>query len=87
MYMERYIRNQLTSLFKDIIQQKCELEKQMIQNTLSLAAILPDESAYRIMKSPGYMAVRKGKTHHKVHPHRSITYENKHLSHRTTYYI
>ena len=63
-YVERYMRNQLTSLYKDIIVQKCELEKQVIQNTLSLAAILPDEFAYRIMKSPGYMAVTAGEGIH-----------------------
>ncbi|XP_050452326.1 uncharacterized protein LOC126851966 isoform X2 [Cataglyphis hispanica] len=65
-YVERYIRNQITTLYKDIIMQKCELEKQVIQNTLSLAAILPDEFAYRIMKSPGYMAVTSGEGIHIV---------------------
>lgn len=58
------MRNQITSLYHDIILQKCELEKQVIQNTLSLATILPDEFAYRLMKSPGYMAVTAGEAIH-----------------------
>lgn len=65
-YVEKHIRNQITTLYQDIIQQKCELEKQVIQNTLSLAAILPDEFAYRLMKSPGYMAVTAGEAIHIV---------------------
>lgn len=63
-YVERHMRNQITSLYHDIILQKCELEKQVIQNTLSLATILPDEFAYRLMKSPGYMAVTAGEAIH-----------------------
>jgi len=65
-YVERHVRNQLTSLYRDIILQKCELEKQVIQNTLSLAAILPDEFAYRLMKVPGYMAVMAGEAIHVI---------------------
>ncbi|XP_070166149.1 uncharacterized protein [Polyergus mexicanus] len=63
-YVEKYIRNQITSLYRDFITQKCELEKQVIENTLSLAAMQPDEFAYRMMKSPGYMAVTAGKSIH-----------------------
>lgn len=63
-YMLKNIRNQITSLYKDIIMQKCELEKQVIQNTLSLAAILFDEFAYRLMKTSEYMAVTDGEGSH-----------------------
>ncbi|XP_067210243.1 uncharacterized protein [Linepithema humile] len=65
-YVERHIRNQITSLYQDIILQKCELEKQVIQNTLSLATILPDEFAFRLMKMPGYMAVTAGEAIHVI---------------------
>ncbi|KMQ92400.1 hypothetical protein RF55_7621 [Lasius niger] len=65
-YVERYIRDQITTLYQDIIMQKCELEKQVIQNTLSLASLLPDEFAYRLMKSPGYMAVTAGEGIHVI---------------------
>lgn len=50
-YMERHMRSQINTLYQDVIMQRCELEKQVIQNTLSLATILPDEFAYRLMKS------------------------------------
>lgn len=51
-YVEKYMRNQITSLYKDIITQKFEFEKQVIQNTLSFV-VLPDEFAYRIIKMSG----------------------------------
>lgn len=56
----------MTALYNDIIQQKCELERQVLQNTLSLATLLPDEFAFRLMKSPGYMAVAAGEVIHVV---------------------
>lgn len=65
-YVERHIRNQITTLYQDIILQKCELEKQVIQNMLSLATILPDEFAFRLMKMPGYMAVAAGEAIHVI---------------------
>lgn len=58
------MRSQITSLYRDIITQKCELKKQVIQNTLSLAAIQSEEFAYRMMKSPGYMVVTSGEGIH-----------------------
>lgn len=42
-YVEKHIRNQMTALYHDIVTQKCELERQVLQNTLSLATLLPDE--------------------------------------------
>jgi len=46
-YVEKHIRNQMTIFYHDMIQ-KCELERQVLQNTLSIAALLPDEFAYQI---------------------------------------
>jgi hypothetical protein len=39
------------------MEQKCALERQILQNALSLASIAPDEMASRIMKALGYTAV------------------------------
>jgi len=39
------------------MEQKCTLEKQILQNALSLASIAPDEMAFRMIKTPGYTAV------------------------------
>jgi len=35
-------------------------------NTLSFAALLPDEFAYRLMKGPGFMTVIAGETIHVI---------------------
>lgn len=59
-YVEKHIRHQMISLYHNVMQQKCELEKQVIANALSYATLQPDEFAYRLMKGPGYMAVTAG---------------------------
>lgn len=59
-YVEKHIRHQMISLYHNVMQQKCELERQVITNALSFAALQPDEFAYRLMKGPGYMAVTAG---------------------------
>lgn len=59
-YVEKHIRHQMTSLYHNVMQQKCELERQVITNALSFATLQPDEFAYRLMKGPGYMAVTTG---------------------------
>jgi len=65
-YVEKHIKTQLTQLYKDIMEQKCALERQILQNALTLASIAPDEMAYRIMKEPGYTAVTNGEVIHIV---------------------
>ncbi|KYM96840.1 hypothetical protein ALC62_12491 [Cyphomyrmex costatus] len=37
-YVERHIKTQLTQLYRDIMEQKCALEKQVLQNALTLAS-------------------------------------------------
>lgn len=59
-YVEKHIRQQMISLYHNVMQQKCELERQVITNTLSFATLQPDEFAYRLMKGPGYMASTAG---------------------------
>lgn len=65
-YVEKHIRRQMTSLYYNVVQQRCELEKQVLKNTLSFATIQPDEFAYRLMKGPGFMAVTAGEAVHIV---------------------
>lgn len=65
-YVEKHIRTQLTQLYRDLMIQKCALEKQVLQNALSLYSIAPDEMAFRIMKSPGYTAVAAGEVIHLI---------------------
>lgn len=59
-YTERHIRKQITALHKDIMLQKCELERQLLYSQLSIARIAPIEFAYMREKQPGYTALTEG---------------------------
>ncbi|XP_077279178.1 uncharacterized protein LOC143906797 [Temnothorax americanus] len=63
-YVERHIRTQMNRLYTDVLKQRCNLERQVMKNALSLAMHAPDDFAYQIMKGPGYMAVISGKVVH-----------------------
>jgi len=73
------------------MEQKCALEKQILQNALSLSSIAPDKMAFQIMKTPGYTAVTTGEVIHLIkcmpvdcrirqntecHNELSVTYQN-----------
>lgn len=51
-------------MYHDILIQRCNLERQVLQNALSIARKSPDEFAYNIMKGPGYMALLAGEVAH-----------------------
>jgi len=61
-YIEKHVKQQMTSLYNNVILQKCELERQVITavNALSFATFQKDKFAYRLMKGPGYMAITTG---------------------------
>jgi hypothetical protein len=65
-YVEKHIKTQLSRLYQDIMEQKCVLERQILQNALLLASIAPDKMASRIMKAPGYTAVTAGEVIHLI---------------------
>jgi len=46
--------------------QKCTLEKQILQNALSLSNIALDEIAHRIMKAPEYTTITAGEVIHLI---------------------
>jgi hypothetical protein len=48
------------------MEQKCALEKQILQNALSFSSTAPDEMAFPIMKTPGYTAVTAGEVIHLI---------------------
>lgn len=48
------------------MEQKCVLKRQILQHVLSLASIVSDEIAYRIMKTPGYIAIITGEAMHLI---------------------
>jgi hypothetical protein len=65
-YVEKHIKTQLSRLYQDIMEQKCALERQILQNALSLTSIASDEMASKIMKAPGYTAVTAGEVIHLI---------------------
>lgn len=65
-YVEKHLKTQLTQLYKDLMEQKCTLERQVLLNALSLYSIAPDEMAFRIMKAPGFTAIAAGEVIHLI---------------------
>ncbi|CAD6223579.1 GSCOCG00013004001-RA-CDS, partial [Cotesia congregata] len=49
-YVEKYLRSQVQSLYLDVIKKRCMLEKEVLKNSLSIAATQPDEFAFRYME-------------------------------------
>jgi len=52
-YVEKHIRTQINYLYRDVLKQHYNLERQVMKNALSLAIHSPNEFAYQIMKKPG----------------------------------
>ena len=65
-FVEKYIRNEMKYLYRDALYQRCNLERQTLRNALAIATRAPDEFAFHLMKSPGYMAVVAGEVVHRV---------------------
>ncbi|XP_015120589.1 uncharacterized protein LOC107043557 [Diachasma alloeum] len=65
-YVERYIRSQVHGLYRDVLRHQCNLEREILRNSLAIASTMPDEFAFRFMKGPGYMAVLAGEVIHLV---------------------
>lgn len=63
-YVEKHVRTQMKNLYRDALLQRCNLERQSLKNSLSIATNNPDEFAYHLMKGPGYMAVVAGEVVH-----------------------
>lgn len=66
LYIEKHIRTQIKNLYRDVLLQKCNLERQTLKNSLSIAMHSPDEFAYDFMKKAGYMAVVAGEVIHLI---------------------
>ena len=65
-YVEKHVRTQIKYLYRDIVYQRCNLERQTLKNALAIATQAPDEFAFHLMKGPGYMAVVAGEVVHIV---------------------
>lgn len=56
-YLEKHVRTQIKDLDRDAFLQRCNLERQFLKNSLSIATHSPDEFAYHLMRGPRYMAI------------------------------
>ena len=54
----------MNKLYRDLLMQKCELEKDVIRNTLSLAVSSPEMSGYLLTKKPGSLVFLAGEAFH-----------------------
>jgi hypothetical protein len=63
-YVERHLRTQIREIYHDLLTHRCELERQVLENALSISTQAPDEFAYRLMRGPGYMAMIAGEAVH-----------------------
>ena len=53
-------------MYNRMVENRCNLEREVIKNSLSIAVISPDEFAYSLIKGPGYMSVVAGEVVHVV---------------------
>lgn len=63
-HVEKHMKGQMESLYKDIITQKCNLEREMLATQLAIAGINPSEFATLLMKGPGHTATLAGEVIH-----------------------
>lgn len=59
-YVERHIRTQMETLYYELNHQRCQLERKVLRNLLSIALVKPDEFAYNLIEGPGHIAVITG---------------------------
>lgn len=59
-YTERHIRSQVEQLYANLLQKKCELERETLQTRLLIAPHYPAEFALWFTKEQGYMVVPRG---------------------------
>ena len=59
-YVEKQLKRHLNTLYRDVIEKRCNLERKVIANTLSIGAQKPDEFALRLKGRPGYIGILGG---------------------------
>ena len=59
-YVEKRIRRHFNSLYRDVLEKRCNLERKVLGNTLSIVAQNPDEFALRLKGRPGYIGIVAG---------------------------
>ncbi|QPB73972.1 nucleoprotein [Hymenopteran chu-related virus OKIAV147] len=63
-YLERHFSTEVTQMYNIVREQRCELERKMLEHSTMLAMLAPDEFAMTIMKRPGFIAYQAGEQLH-----------------------
>ncbi|CAB0035514.1 unnamed protein product [Trichogramma brassicae] len=63
-YVEKHLKGQIKQMYQNIMKSKCDLERRVIENALSIAAMAPAEAGHKIMKEEGYLAISAGESLH-----------------------
>ena len=56
-YVEKYIKTQMRNMYRVVLLQRYNLERETLENALAIAPQAPDEYAFNLMKGPRYMTV------------------------------
>lgn len=65
-YLARHVGNQFGEMYKDILTQRCQLERRVLQDSLVQVYERPDIFADAVMREPGHMAYTAGEVAHIV---------------------
>nr|QQP18730.2 putative glycoprotein [Soybean thrips chu-like virus 3] len=79
-YLARHVQTQFREMYKDVVLQRCRLERRVIENSLLHIREHPDLVAMIIMKAPGYVAIQAGEAAHLM-PCEPITCQLRHVDH------
>ena len=86
LYVEKHMKKTLEDLYRDIMEQKCALETQVLKNALALASIAPDEMAQQIIKEPHHSS-RRSPTPYKMRASGMQSTTGRKLLQRTPSYL
>ncbi|CAK9807063.1 hypothetical protein ANTQUA_LOCUS5127 [Anthophora quadrimaculata] len=65
-YVEKHLKTQMIQLYRDVMNQRCALERQILHNALTLIHVAPAEVATTIGREHGFMAIPRGEVIHIV---------------------
>ena len=65
-YVEKHMCTQISHLYRNVLQQQCNLEQKILKNILALAIHSLDAFAYHLMQGHGYMALLAGEVIHTI---------------------
>ncbi|CAB0043226.1 unnamed protein product [Trichogramma brassicae] len=78
--VDKHLKGQIKQMYQNIMKSKCDLERRVIENALSIAAMAPAEAGHKIMKEEGYLAIPAGESLHLLRCRRVIMLSVAHLT-------